>query len=360
MKLLYLLEGYLIILIYFIGIDTCKDIKNGVNYGISIKINREDTLELDRIFKQQWTVCHFIYWLIIVFIQIYSKDRYMLVSLVLGPIGNIILLNICHYPIYRKIKILELNESLWKYKRINLYRESIEDVNNDNRFSLKLFVIPLILLICAIILNATLYNIILSIKTLLNSGDSAIANILEVYNNSNIFHQIIMFPTISLIIIIVLGLLANVFIKSNIELGKILIPSSLFMVSIGIVIILEFFNIYSIKGDKPQVLVSLIVISLLMSLPIIKISFGMHIYNLGKKLGYSNACYNENSFIADNENYFKNSLYYNKNNPALMIESRSGLSLQINFANLKVKYLVLIMGISTMCAIGTMISNKVY
>lgn len=353
MKLLYLFEGYLMIFIYFMGIDTCKDIKNGKNYDVLIKENIKDTLEMDRLFKQYWTVSHFIYWLIIIFIQSYSKDRYMLISLGLGPIGNIILLIICHYSIYIKIKFLEIKE------KSKLMTNEIRKLKN-NKFNLVMFFVPIVLIICAIILNATLYNVMLSIKTFSGNDKSMVESILKVYNNSNVFNQVIKFPLISFIIIILFCIISKIIMKYNKELNKNLIPSTLYVLSIAIAAILEFFNIYSIKGEHPQILVIIVVVFTMISLPLIRLLIGIYIYFYKKRYNYNNKMLVSNLAILNKGNYFKNTIYYNRKNSALMIENVDGLSLQINFANLKVKYITLIIIVSTMCSIATMISNKVY
>ena len=314
---------------------------NGIYFGVRIpkkytEIKEIKDLERDykRIILLSFSILVVLFNLIS-FIFIDSSEE--VISLILGVTTIIsIILNIGIYFIYN-IRLKKLKEkNNWKYEGNNvvIVDTTLRKPKKDEKYKALndwIFVAPIILPIFLLILTYVRREDIIKYGTF------------EIYK----------FPIIGIIMCLFMYLLAKISLRARVDLNSTNIESTIkfkkkikrlislfFLVSeLGVIIlysIIQLGIIYNFYSSKLIEYTNIFVTIVMIIFVLVFIKIGIKERNTEEKIDQ------EEAYKDDDKHWILGMFYYNKNDPAFMIEKRVGLGYTINFANIKALILTIL------------------
>lgn len=314
---------------------------NGIYFGVRIpkkytEIKEIKDLERDykRIILVSFSILVVLFNLIS-FIFIDSSEE--VISLILGVTTIIsVILNSGIYFIYN-IRLKKLKEkNNWKYEGNNvvIVDTTLRKPKKDEKYKALndwIFIAPIIVPIVLLILTYVRREDIIKIETF------------EIYK----------FPIIGIIMCLFMYLLAKISLRSRVDLNSINIESTIkfkkkikrlislfFLVSeLGVIIlysIIQLGIIYDFYSSKLIEYTNIFVTIVMVIFVLVFIKIGIKERNTEEKIDQ------EEAYKDDDKHWILGMFYYNKNDPAFMIEKRVGLGYTINFANIKALILTIL------------------
>lgn len=319
---------FLGILSYYINIFS----NNGIYFGIRIPKKFKDIKEikdLEKDYKKNILLSFLILIVlfnIAIFINKNSSEERLSLILLATTIISIMIHSIIYFIYNIKLKKLKENNN-WNYKinNIVIVDTTLRKPKKDEKYKPLndwVFLLPSILPIISIILTYIRRNELTNYK------------VFEIYK----------FPIIGIIMCLFMYLLAKISLKSRVDLNSSNIESTikykkkmkrlislLFLISeIEVIIlysIIQLGIIYSFYSSKLIIYTNMFISISMIIFLLTFIIMGIKERNTKEK-GDQEEVYKD-----DDSNWILGMFYYNKNDPAFMIEKRVGLGYTINFAN---------------------------
>lgn len=320
---------FLMFLLFFIGFFIEEMSNRAIYYGVRVPLDYKKNLKLKKVksnYRRNYVISSVLFWGLYFVLTLFSKEYFPLI-MVLGTFSFLIVLNINYYIAYRQVKEIK-NREKWVLSSDRVvvvdmkFRE--KDKNNKrivisplwflipigipvlniltiifsrNKFESSLNVI-ILTQVGATILFFSIYKLIEKSKQQLNGGE-----INEIKYQSRVFRYV----TSALILFFSIIFNISYFI-TTLSLIGIVTPSErstlLIMILLGLLPILVSIIVFGFLGQN------------------------------GRYLKYKGEVRDDKLVINrdDDDNYIMGTMYYNKHDPALIVDKRVGIGWSFNLA----------------------------
>ncbi|MDV4149824.1 DUF5808 domain-containing protein [Clostridium sp. AL.422] len=307
---------------------------SGIYFGIRIpKIfkDKKELKDLEREYKRVVLLAFSILVVvlnIVLFIFISSSEEVIALIIGVTTIISVVLYSIIYFIYNIRLKKLK-EKNNWNYEGNNvvIVDTTLRKPKKDEKYKALndwIFLIPMIL------------PIILLVLTYIRREDLINYETFEIYK----------FPIIGIIMCLFIYLLAKISLRARVDLNSTNIEStikykkkikrliSLFLLAseVGVIIlysIIQLGIIYNFYSSRLILYINILVTIIMIIFILVFIKIGMKERDAEEKID------EEEAYKDDDSKWILGMFYYNKNDPAFMIEKRVGLGYTINFANKK-------------------------